>query len=101
MGRYTDEKYEYDRLTAEWFRSRGYIAEIVGGPGMADVVAWHPRTKRFAICEVKSPNEQDASPLFKTEYNVRDMSRKKVLEMISREPGYKENPGLWRLYALR
>ncbi|MFC1591227.1 hypothetical protein ACFL43_01755 [Thermodesulfobacteriota bacterium] len=99
MRRYTDEKYEYDRLTAEWFRGRGYIAEIISGPGLADVVAYHPKTKRFAICEVKSPRERDAHWSFETEYNLKGMGRRQVLELIRAEPGYRKNPGLWRLYA--
>ena len=36
---------------------------------------------------------------WETKYNLGGMSRRQVLELISKEPGYKKNPGLWRLYA--
>jgi len=100
MGRqYTPIKYEFDELTAEWFRSRGYITEILSSPCYCDVVAYHRKLKRFAICEVKSPREIDAMPSWLTEYNVKGLSRKKILEQIKKVSGYKDDPGLWRLYS--
>ena len=96
---YTPMKYEYDELTSEWFRSRGYITEILSSPCFCDVVAYHKNTKKFAICEVKSPREVDAMPSWLTEYNVKGLSRKKILEQIKKVPGYKDDPGLWRLYS--
>ena len=60
VRQYTPMKYEYDELTANWFRSRGYITEILSSPNFCDIVAFLPKTKRFAICEVKSPREKDA-----------------------------------------
>jgi len=100
MGRqYTPMKYEFDELTSEWFRSKGYITEILSSPCYCDVVAYHRKLKRFAICEVKSPREIDAMPSWLTEYNVKGLSRKKILEQIKQAPGYKDNSGLWRLYS--
>jgi len=96
---YTPMKYEYDELTSEWFRSRGYITEILSSPCFCDVVAYHKNTKKFAICEVKSPREVDAMPSWLTEYNVKGLNRKKILEQIKQVPGYKEDQGLWRLYS--
>ena len=100
MGRqYTPIKYEFDALTSEWFRSREYITEILSSPCFCDVVAYHRNLKRFAICEVKSPRERDAMPSWITEYNVKGLNRNKILEQIKQAPGYKNNPGLWRLYS--
>jgi len=96
---YTPLKYEFDELTAKWFKSRGYITEILSSPCFCDVVAWHPRTKRFAICEVKSPRETDAMVSWETEYNVKDLSRREILRFIKKAPGYKEDQGFWRLYS--
>jgi len=96
---YTPMKYEFDVLTAEWFRSRGYITEILSSPCYCDVVAYHRKTKRFAICEVKSPRERDAMPSWKTEYNVKGLNRDKILEQIKQASCYKDDPGLWRLYS--
>ena len=96
---YTPMKYEFDDLTSSWFRSRGYITEILSSPCYCDVVAYHRKLKRFAICEVKSPREIDAMPSWITEYNVKGLSRKKILEQIKQVPGYKDAPGLWRLYS--
>ena len=99
VRQYTPMKYEYDELTLKWFRSRGYITEILSSPCYCDVVAYHRKLKRFAICEVKSPREIDAMPSWLTEYNVKGLSRKKILEQIKKVPGYKDDPGLWRLYS--
>ncbi len=99
VRQYTPMKYEYDELTLKWFRSRGYITEILSSPCYCDVVAYHRKLKRFAICEVKSPREVDAMPSWLTEYNVKGLNRKKVLEQIKKVPGYKDDPGLWRLYS--
>jgi len=96
---YTPMKYEFDELTADWFRSKGYITEILSSPCFCDVIAYHKKTKRFAICEVKSPRERDAMPSWLTEYNVKGLSRKKILEQIKQASGYKDDPGLWRLYS--
>ena len=96
---YTPMKYEYDELTSEWFKSRGYITEILSSPCFCDVIAWLPTTKRFAICEVKSPREKDAMVCWETEFNVKGLSREKILEQIKKVPEYKDNPGLWRLYS--
>ena len=96
---YTPMKYEFDDLTSSWFRSRGYITEILSSPCYCDVVAYHRKLKRFAICEVKSPREIDAMPSWITEYNVNGLSRKKILEQIKKVPEYKDDPGLWRLYS--
>jgi hypothetical protein len=99
VRQYTPIKYEFDELTAEWFRARGYITEILSSPCFCDVVAYHRKLKRFAICEVKSPREIDAMPSWLTEYNVKGLRRKKILEQIKQAPGYKDDPGLWRLYS--
>ena len=99
LRQYTPMKYEYDELTAKWFRSRGYITEILSSLCFCDVVAWHPTTKRFAICEVKSPREKDAMVSWETKFNIKDLSRMKILEQIKKVPAYKDNPGLWRLYS--
>ena len=99
VRQYTPMKYKFDELTAKWFRSRGYITEILSSPCFCDVVAWLPTTKRFAICEVKSPREIDAMVSWETEYNIKGMSRKKILEQIKKVPEYKDDPGLWRLYS--
>ncbi len=96
---YTPMKYEYDDLTAAWFRSRRYITEILSSPCFCDVVAYHPRSKRFAIIEVKSPRERDAMVSWETEHNVRGLSRKKVLDRIKKAKGYEDASGLWRLYS--
>ena len=99
VRQYTPMKYEFDELTVEWFKSRGYITEILSSPCYCDVVAYHRKLKRFAICEVKSPREIDAMPSWLTEYNVKSLSRKKILEQIKQATGYKKDPGLWRLYS--
>ena len=96
---YTPMKYEFDELTADWFKSRGYITEILSSPCFCDVVAYHKKTKRFAICEVKSPRETDAMVSWETEYNVKDLSRREILRFIKKAPGYKEDQGFWRLYS--
>ena len=92
-------KYEFDALTSEWFKSRDYITEILSSPCYCDVVAYHRKLKRFAICEVKSPREIDAMQTFSTEYNVEGLNRKKILEQIKKVSGYKDDPGLWQLYS--
>ena len=99
VRQYTPMKYEFDELTVEWFKSRGYITEILSSPCYCDVVAYHRKLKRFAICEVKSTREIDAMPSWLTEYNVKGLSRKKILEQIKKVPGYKDDLGLWRLYS--
>ncbi|MFC1591380.1 hypothetical protein ACFL43_02530 [Thermodesulfobacteriota bacterium] len=96
---YTLMKYRYDALTVEWLRSRGYITEVLSSPCYCDVVGYHPKLKRFVIVEVKSPRETDASAVWQTEYNVKGMSRKKLLEQIKTATGYEKAPGLWRLYS--
>ena len=96
---YTPMKYEFDELTVEWFRLRGYCCEILSSPCYCDVVAYHKKTKRFAICEVKSPRERDAMPSWQTEYNIKGLNREKILEQIKQALGYIDNSGLWRLYS--
>ena len=98
-GRYTHLKYIYDDLSAAWFRLRGYQTCTISKPGMCDVVCWHPKQRIFALCEVKSPNERDASLTYETGYNVQGLARSEILKHIRHAPGYAGNAGLWKLYA--
>lgn len=98
-GRYTDLKYIYDDLSAAWFGLKGYRVYKINRAGMCDVVAWHPKRKTFALCEVKSPNERYAHWSYVTEHNVRDMARTDVMDKIRHAPGYVGTAGLWKLYA--
>jgi hypothetical protein len=52
MGTYTPEKDLFGQLTKEYFTARGYIAEVISGKSLSDVVAWRPQKKEFAIIEV-------------------------------------------------
>ena len=101
MGKQAQEKKEFERLAKEFFESKSYEAELVGGK-LADVVAWHPETREFAIVEVKGPREYDALIHFPSEKSYFDLggkTREQVWEFIKQQDFAIECPGIARLVA--
>lgn len=86
MGEYTPAKYEYDRLAREFFEARGYVTHIVGkGNRPPDLVAWNAASEKFAVIEVKSPDERDAwtSQVYQQrDYNLCGIPRKKIRDRV-------------------
>lgn len=98
MGKQTPDKNVFDELARKLFTSKGYRAAVLSGQ-TADVAAWHPGRKEFAIIEVKSPWETDADINFryKENYDLKNKSRKEIWEAIKQESFVARCPCIARL----
>ncbi len=84
---YAMNKKESDELAVRYFKTRGYEACAVEKPGrLVDVIACNVDTGKFAVIEVKSDEERDATQsqcLKERDYNLRGLSREEVWKKLA------------------